>query len=163
MTEAAYYNVQEEERGTSMASRLWDRIRSYNPTWGYGDEEDGGSEDEPMSYDAPMAPPHHTTAKGSQREIVIRFPSSYEDATDLAESLKRRQPVIVNLEKADNFEARRIVDFLSGVTFAFDGHMSRIGEGIFVFTPRALPINSEDRSFLQSTVSAYGRPTDRKY
>jgi len=154
VTEGTYAEATEIERGTSMASRLWDRIRSYNPNWGYGTEDTYDREDELEPYDPPVPTP------GPQREIVVRFPANIEDVHDIALNLKRRQPIIVNLEKADNFQARRIVDFLSGYTSALDGHMQRVGDTIFLFTPRALGINSEDRSVLETSHGAQTRPPD---
>jgi len=126
-----------------MASRLWDRIRSYNPNWPYATEHvDYGMDDDPGPFGS------SSSSSSGGPEIVVRFPSTMDDASDVADNLKRRQPIIVNLQNADGFEARRIVDFLSGVTFAMDGHMQKVGEGIFLFTPRALAINSEERPFL---------------
>src|SRR5579862_4337433 len=58
-------------------------------------------------------------SKGSQ--ITKRVPRSLADAQRAAEDLKERRPVIVNLERADDDLARRVIDFISGVTYALNG------------------------------------------
>ena len=45
------------------------------------------------------------------------------DAKDIAEFLRRKNPVVINLEKADRADTRRIVDFLSGVVYAIEGNI----------------------------------------
>jgi cell division inhibitor SepF len=54
-----------------------------------------------------------------------------------------RRPVVVNLRGTHSDLARRIVDFTSGVTYALDGHLLRVGEEIFLFTPNQVLITSD--------------------
>ena len=54
-----------------------------------------------------------------------------------------RRSVVVNLRGTHTDLARRIVDFSSGVTYALDGHMLRVGEEIFLFTPSHVVITSD--------------------
>lgn len=129
-----------------MGSRLWDRVRSYNPFADFDeDEEEFDVEDDVEDL----------TRRGrvgekrcSGNEIVFRKPVAVDDAGEAAERLKARHPVIVSFESADHFEARRMIDFLSGVAFALDGHMEKLGETIFLFTPKHVPIDSVERSVL---------------
>ena len=80
--------------------------------------------------------------RGSQ--ITKRVPTSLADAQRAAEDLKERRPVIVNLEKADDELARRVIDFISGVTYALNGFYERVGEKVFLFTPANIVIADED-------------------
>ena len=80
--------------------------------------------------------------RGSQ--ITKRVPTSLADAQRAAEDLKDRRPVIVNLEKADDELARRVIDFISGVTYALNGFYERVGEKVFLFTPANIVIADED-------------------
>ena len=57
------------------------------------------------------------------------------DAKDIAEFLRRKNPVVINLEKADRADTRRIVDFLSGVVYAIEGNIQKISNDIFLVTP----------------------------
>ena len=80
--------------------------------------------------------------RGSQ--ITKRLPRSLADAQRAAEDLKERRPVIVNLEKADDELARRVIDFISGVTYALNGFYERVGDKVFLFTPSNIIIADED-------------------
>lgn len=80
--------------------------------------------------------------RGSQ--ITKRAPRSLADAQRAAEDLKERRPVIVNLEKADDELARRVIDFISGVTYALNGFYERVGDKVFLFTPSNIIIADED-------------------
>jgi cell division inhibitor SepF len=80
--------------------------------------------------------------RGSQ--ITKRVPRSLADAQRAAEDLKDRRPVIVNLEKADDELARRVIDFISGVTYALNGFYERVGDKVFLFTPSNIIIADED-------------------
>lgn len=80
--------------------------------------------------------------RGSQ--ISKRMPRSLADAQRAAEDLKERRPVIVNLEKADDELARRVIDFISGVTYALNGYYERVGDKVFLFTPNNIIIADED-------------------
>ena len=80
--------------------------------------------------------------RGSQ--ISKRAPRSLIDAQRAAEDLKERRPVIVNLERADDELARRVIDFISGVTYALNGFYERVGDKVFLFTPSNIIIADED-------------------
>ncbi|HEY3284635.1 MAG TPA: cell division protein SepF [Armatimonadota bacterium] len=71
-------------------------------------------------------------------------PQKLEEIQPAADRLKERRPVIINLEHTDDYEARRVVDFISGVTYALDGYYQRVGEKVYVFTPSNTAISVED-------------------
>ncbi len=83
----------------------------------------------------------HAT-RGTQ--ISKRAPKNLGDAQKAAEDLKDRRPVIVNLEKTDDDLARRVIDFISGVTYALNGFYERVGDKVFLFTPANIVITDED-------------------
>ena len=74
----------------------------------------------------------NTTAR---LEVAVMSPVVFNDAKDIAEFLRRKNPVVINLEKADRADTRRIVDFLSGVVYAIDGNIQKISNDIFLVTP----------------------------
>lgn len=78
-----------------------------------------------------------------QQDIVVLQPRTFDDARGAAEYLKGRRPIVVNLREADREVAQRIVDFLCGVDYAVDGHLQRVAEEIFLFTPNNIVITSE--------------------
>lgn len=75
---------------------------------------------------------------------VWMSPKTLEDAEGAANRLKERRPVLLNLENTEENLARRIVDFISGVTYALDGYYQRVGAKVFLFTPSNTLISVED-------------------
>ncbi|MBU0629550.1 MAG: cell division protein SepF, partial [Candidatus Margulisbacteria bacterium] len=68
------------------------------------------------------------------------------DSLNIAAGLRSGNPVIVSLKHLDPSEGTRLIDFVCGTAYAIDGHMMKIGDSIFLFTPSAIRINSsEDR------------------
>jgi len=78
-----------------------------------------------------------------QVRVVVLEPSSFDDVQAIADNLKNRRPVIVNLEQAEPDLAKRVVDFASGATYALNGSMQKVGKGIFLFVPSNIDIDSE--------------------
>jgi cell division inhibitor SepF len=78
-----------------------------------------------------------------QMEIIVLEPGAFDDAQTAADYLKTQRPLVINLRAAQQDLRKRIVDFLSGVAYALDGHMHRVGDEIFLFTPRHVSITAE--------------------
>lgn len=70
-----------------------------------------------------------------QMKLVIVRPEKYEEASDIANYLKERKPIVVNLEAVDTPTSRRIVDFISGAVYALDGSIQKVAKGIFLIAP----------------------------
>lgn len=68
-------------------------------------------------------------------KVVIIEPRAYAEAQDIADQLKNRRAVIVNLQQIDKDQAKRIVDFLSGTVYAIGGDIQKVGTDIFLCTP----------------------------
>jgi cell division inhibitor SepF len=73
-------------------------------------------------------------------KVVLTEPRSYEEAVDIADHLRSRRPVIVNLQRVRSEQAVRIVDFLSGTVYALSGSISKLGSNIFLCTPDTVEI-----------------------
>lgn len=78
-----------------------------------------------------------------QVRVVVIEPRSFEEVKEIADHLKNRRPVILNLEQADNELARRVVDFVMGATYALNGSQQKVGNGVFLFVPANMDITSE--------------------
>ena len=78
-----------------------------------------------------------------QVRVVVVEPKVFDDVKDIAENLKNRRPVIVNLEQATPELARRVVDFVMGASFALNGNQQKVGSGIFLFVPSNMDISCE--------------------
>lgn len=68
------------------------------------------------------------------------------DARPVADGLKNGQQQIVNLERAAQDHAARILDFLSGVTYALDGAVEKVGDRVYLFAPANVHVHTEDES-----------------
>lgn len=71
----------------------------------------------------------------TQFKVVVLQPESFEEAREIADNLKANKPVIVNLEKIEKEQARRMVDFVSGASYALGGDIQKISNMIFLVTP----------------------------
>lgn len=68
-------------------------------------------------------------------KVVLCEPRVYTEAQDVADQLKNRRAVVVNLQRIQHDQAKRIVDFLSGTVYAIGGDIQKIGANIFLCTP----------------------------
>ena len=78
-----------------------------------------------------------------QMKVVVMEPSRFDEVQGVADNLKNRRSVIVNLENADKELSRRIVDFISGTTYALNGNIEKVGTDIFLFVPSNVDVSSE--------------------
>ena len=81
---------------------------------------------------APAPPPAPDKGK---LKLHLDHPSEFGEAAEIADSLKSRQAVLMNLEMADDVTARRMIDFLSGVAYALGGKIMRVSGQAYIVTP----------------------------
>ncbi len=73
--------------------------------------------------------------------VAVTDPRGFEEVQGIADQLKRRVAVVVNVEHVDRSVARRVVDFLSGTVYSLDGEMQQVSSGVFLFVPREMRID----------------------
>lgn len=78
-----------------------------------------------------------------QNKMFIMEPRNYEDVKEYVGHLRSRRSLILRLHLVDKREAQRIVDFMSGTTYALEGNMRKLGETIFCFTPSSVVIEGD--------------------
>lgn len=71
----------------------------------------------------------------TQLSVVLVKPEKFENAVDIADHLRDKRTVVLNLEQTNKDVARRLVDFLSGVTYAQDGKIKKVANSTFIITP----------------------------
>ncbi len=81
--------------------------------------------------------------QSSQAKIVVLKPKCFNNSTQIADELRKKRPVIVDVGALDPEEARRIIDFISGTVYGIDGKLQKITSGIFVATPSRVDIMGE--------------------
>lgn len=79
----------------------------------------------------------------SMNKIALFEPRLYSDVQEIASQLIKDQAVIVNLGRIEKGQARRIIDFLTGTVFAIEGDIERVGDQIFLCTPRNFEIKGD--------------------
>jgi cell division inhibitor SepF len=76
--------------------------------------------------------------------VVVMHPRTLEEGQAIADQVKGRRPVIVNLDLAEERAGQRLLNFLSGVAYALDGGLRKVGDNIFLITPSNVEVASED-------------------
>lgn len=87
-------------------------------------------------------------AEKSGSKMILLEPRAYSESQQIADHLKSRNGVVVNLKRVTSEQAKRIIDFLSGCIYAIGGEMQKIGVGIYLCTPKNFNVQgtiSEDK------------------
>ena len=81
--------------------------------------------------------------EGEGSKLILLEPRAYSESQQIADHLKNRRTVVVNLKRVTKDQAKRIVDFLSGCIYAIGGDLQKIGGGIFLCTPRNMSVQGK--------------------
>lgn len=76
-------------------------------------------------------------------KMILLEPRSFSEAQTIADHLKARNSVVVNLKRVTSAQAKRIIDFLSGCIYAISGSMQKIGVGIYLCTPKNVNVQGQ--------------------
>jgi len=116
------------------------------------------SHDDPQSSKSPSRPENSQPApratvtplrRGSKNgmsdvnEILTVHPKKYDDAKAIAETFREGVPVIINLTQMSESEARRLVDFASGLSQGLRGHIERVTPKVFLLSPSHVLVSGE--------------------
>ena len=74
----------------------------------------------------------HTT---TQLQVVLVKPERFENASEIADHLRDKRTVVLNLESTNKEVARRLLDFLSGVAYAHEGKIKKVAISTYIITP----------------------------
>ncbi len=81
----------------------------------------------------------------STQRISVMVPTEFENgARDVADRLKRRQPVVMNLQRADAVLSKRMVDFCAGLAYALDGWICPIADRLYLLTPNGVEVSGTE-------------------
>lgn len=75
--------------------------------------------------------------------MVLFEPRSFEEAEEIAKHLKNRKACVVNLHRLQREYAQRTIDFLTGVVFALDGTIQKIGHNVILCTPKNVNVTGD--------------------
>lgn len=79
----------------------------------------------------------------SQMQVVLVKPERYDDVTSIADHINDKKTVVLNLENTDRDLSRRIVDFISGATYANHGNLRKISKGTMLIVPYGVDMMGE--------------------
>ncbi len=140
-------------------------LKSKFKTFFFLDDEYEYEEEE---YEAPAAKPQKQPQQQQQSvspkqnvvslqsvqkssKVVLIEPRVYAEAQEIADQLKNRRAVVVNLHRIERDQAKRIVDFLSGTVYAIGGDIQKIGAEIFLCTPDNVEVSGNISQLMQET------------
>ncbi len=76
-------------------------------------------------------------------KMILLEPRAYSESQQIADHLKNRNSVVVNLKRVTSDQAKRIIDFLSGCIYAIGGSMEKIGVGIYLCAPKNVSVQGK--------------------
>ena len=103
----------------------------------------------PAPQRAPVTPlrkvtPVRMPAAQTMNEILTVHPTEYRDATVVAESFREGVPVILNLSRMNEAEAKRLIDFASGLSMGLRGRIERVTSKVFLLSPEHIAVSGDE-------------------
>ncbi len=139
-------------------------LKSKFKTFFFLDDENDYKEDreDAESYEEELEPVKQMQKQPAQKNNIVSLqsvqksskmvlvePRVYAEAQDIADHLKNRRSVVVNLQRIERDQAKRIVDFLSGTVYALGGDIQKVGTDIFLCTPDNVEVTGNISQILQ--------------
>ncbi|MCD8322716.1 MAG: cell division protein SepF [Oscillospiraceae bacterium] len=119
----------EEDREPTVVAPRTERQERRNP---FADTGSSAFEERAVpKKDNKVVNIHTTTAV----QVVLAKPERFEQAAEIADHLREKRTVVINLETTNKDVARRLVDFLSGVAYANDGKIKKVAINTYIITP----------------------------
>lgn len=119
----------------------------------YDENEEAYEEDhEPAKQNKQTAQKQNVVSLQSVQKsakVVLVEPRVYAEAQDISDQLKNRRAVVVNLQRIEKDQAKRIIDFLSGTVYALGGDIQKVGTDIFLCTPDNVEVSGSISQLMQ--------------
>lgn len=126
----AYYNLEEEYEVGILKK------------WLNGDDDVFANDISGDEY-YDLKPEEALQENDGQSKMILLEPRAYSESQQIADHLKMRNTVVVNLKRVTSDQAKRIVDFLAGTIYAIGGDLQKIGGGIFLCTPNNINVQGK--------------------
>ncbi len=81
--------------------------------------------------------------KEPSNQMILVEPRAYSESQTIADHLKTKNTVVVNLKRVTEAQAKRIIDFLTGTLYAIGGDLQQIGPGIYLCTPKNVTVQGK--------------------
>ena len=76
-------------------------------------------------------------------KMILVEPRAYSESQQIADYLKNRNSVVVNLKRVTSDQAKRLIDFLTGTIYAIGGDLQKLGNGIYLCTPNNVNVQGK--------------------
>lgn len=119
----------------------------------------------PSGIDKDSKAANLVSIQGSKNlKVIVCEPEKFDEVQALADHLKNRKQVILNFENTAPEVSQRIIDFISGATYALDGQSQQLGRNIFLFAPSNVEVAKDHRVLMRKPSVPYndGLKGDRK-
>ena len=93
--------------------------------------------------DSSVAEYYNDQQLDASNKMMLLEPRAYSESQQIADYLKNKSAVVVNLKRVTPDQAKRIVDFLSGCLYAIGGDLQKLGGGIFLCTPNNINVEGK--------------------
>lgn len=142
-----------QEEYDDLPRGFWGKLKD-KMGWGGGFDEEEEEEliGELSDYRRPTLRLHQTRINHVSVWLTIQH---FDNAQQAADGLKMGHQQIINLEKATPEVSGRVVDFLSGVTYALDGYVEKVGDKVYLFTPANYCIEVENGEKGRKVISPF--------
>lgn len=148
-------NLTEEIKMAAFFTNLLDKFRGFDSDEEYEENEYDETEETAQEIQVPGESKtslfrrqsrvvDFTKPASSSQQVVIIQPSCIESAQEVCNHLRAGRTVICNYEKIDQKVAQRVMDFITGSTFAIDGQVHKVSPMIFVAIPRNISLMDEN-------------------
>ena len=94
--------------------------------------------------------------------MILLEPRAYSESQQIADYLKTRNTVVVNLKRVTPDQAKRIVDFLSGTLYSIGGDLQKLGGGIFLCAPNNVNVEGKMSDDNATTKPAIGSKKEKE-
>jgi cell division inhibitor SepF len=130
---------------------------STNQEFDY-EEDDWFNEDDVLpkkrsKFNPPTNVVNLQSVKQNTKMILVE-PHTYDETQEMADHLRNRRPIVVNLQRLHHDQAKRVVDFLSGTVYAIGGDIQKIGTNIFLCTPDNVEIQGSISEMIQEEIQS---------
>ena len=75
--------------------------------------------------------------------MILVEPRAYSESQQIADHLKNKNAVVVNFKRVTSEQSKRILDFLTGTLYAIGGAMEKLGNGIYLCTPKNVSVQGK--------------------
>ena len=107
-----------------------------------------------------LEPAHRPEPAGGEREgpalqavsggaVHLTGPTTFNDVEEIGGRFRDGVPVIIDLSGASETVAKRVLDFASGLTYGLEGRIEKVGQRVFLLSPRGVQVSSEQRARLR--------------